>query len=129
MKAVNKLAVLLSLGSLAPFAAMAKTPEQAYIDANRSTNGAPVPVAVVSPHVSSDYVGATVELEFIVDSKGQATDFSVKSSPDSTLAAEVVAAVKQWQFAPAQRDGSAVAAKVALPVHIVEGAPAGFAAN
>jgi TonB family protein len=129
MKAVNKLAVLLSLGSLVPFAAMAKTPEQAYIDANRPASGVPVPVAVVSPHVSSDYVGATVEIEFIVDSKGQATDFSVKSSPDNALSAEVVAAVKQWQFAPAQRDGAAVATRVVLPVHIVEGSPAGFAAN
>jgi TonB family protein len=129
MKAVNKLAVLLALGSLAPFAASAKTPEQAYIDANRPANGVPVPVAVVSPHVSSDYVGATVEIEFIVDTKGQASDFSVKSSPDGALAAEVVAAVKQWQFAPAQRDGAAVATRVVLPVHIVDGSLGGYAAN
>jgi len=129
MKAVNKLAVLLALGSLAPFAALAKTPEQAYIDASRPANGVPVPVAVVSPRVSPDYVGATVEIEFIVDARGQATDFSVKSSPDNALAAEVVAAVKQWQFAPAQRGGAAVATRVVLPVHIVDGSLAGYAAN
>jgi TonB family protein len=129
MKAVNKLAVLLSLGSLVPLATLAKTPEQAYIDSSRPVSGVPVPVAVVSPHVSQDYVGATVEIEFIVDSKGQASDFSVKSSPDHELAAEVVAAVKQWQFTPAQRDGAAVATRVVLPVHIIDGAQAGYAAN
>jgi TonB family protein len=129
MKAVNKLAVLLSLGSLVPFAAMAKTSEQAYIDANRPVSGVPVPVAVVSPHVGPAYVGDTVEIEFIVDRNGQTSDFSVKSSPDRELSAEVVAAVKQWQFAPAQRDGAAVATRVVLPVHIVDGASASYAAN
>jgi len=129
MKTVNKLAVLLSLGSLVPLAVLAKSPEQAYIDANRPAAGVPVPLAVVSPRVSSDYIGATVEIEFTVDAKGQATGFSVKSSPDSTLASEVVAAVKQWQFAPAQRDGVAVSTKVDLPVRIVDGTQARFAAN
>jgi TonB family protein len=129
MKAVNKLAVLLSLGSLVPFAASAKTPEQAYIDANRPVSGVPVPIAVVSPHVSQDYVGATVEIEFIVDRNGQSSGFSVKSSPDSALAQEVVAAVKQWQFAPAQRDGATVATRVVLPVHIIDGTQANYAAN
>jgi hypothetical protein len=31
-----------------------------------------------------------------------------------------VAAVKQWRFTPAQRNGAAVAARVILPVRVVD---------
>ena len=51
MKAVNKLAILLSLSSFAPLFASAKSVEQAYLASYHGTAGSPVPVAVVSPHV------------------------------------------------------------------------------
>ena len=52
------------------------------------------------------------------------------SHTDSVLAAEVVEAVKQWEFSPAIRDGVAVATKVELPVRIVDPAAASrYAAN
>jgi TonB family protein len=120
MKA-SQLAVLLSLGSLLPFASHAKTPEQAYLESCLKSSNVPVPVAVVSPRVSPDYIGDTVELEFAVDAAGQAFDFSVKSSPDDSLSTAVIAAVKQWQFKPALRDGVPVTTRVVLPVHIVDG--------
>ena len=132
MKAINKLAVLISLGSLLPFAASAKTLEQAYLDSYsvHKDTGIPVPISVVSPQVSSDYAGDRVELEFVVDTAGKPTAFKVKSSPDSTLADEVVAAVKQWQFAPAVHNGVPEAMKVVLPVVIVEPTvAAGYASN
>jgi TonB family protein len=128
MKAVNKLAILLSLSSFAPLFASAKSVEQSYLASYHGTVGSPVPVAVVSPHVSSEYIGSTVELEFIVDTKGLVSDVSVKSSPDSTLSEEVVAAVKEWKFSPALRDGMAVTTKVVLPVHIVDSG-SDYAAN
>ena len=62
MKAVNKLAVLLSLGALAPFAASAKTLEQTYLESYQHVTGAPVPISVVSPQVSPYDAGKTVEL-------------------------------------------------------------------
>ena len=129
MKAVSKLAVLFSLGALAPFAS-AKTSEQAYLESYQHVTGSPVPNAVVSPQVSSVDAGKTVELEFTVNATGKPSAFSVVSHTDATLAAEVVDAVKQWEFAPAIRDGVAVATKVELPVHIIDPeATARYASN
>ena len=120
MKAVNKLAVLLSLGALVSTFASAKTDEQSYLESCLKAPGVPVPVAVGSPSVGPEYNGAAVQLEFTVDATGKPADFSVKSSPDTTLAVAVVDAVKQWRFKPAVRDGAPVATKVSLPVKIVD---------
>ena len=129
MKAVNKLAVLISLGALLPFAVSAKTPEQTYLDASLKAPGVPVPVAVVSPSdVSAKYSGAKVELAFTVDAMGTPTNFSVVSSPDDVIAKVIVDAVSKWRFTPAMKDGAAVATKVVLPVRIT-GSDNRFAAN
>ena len=120
MKAVSKLAVLISVIALVSVAASAKTDEQIYLESCHKAPGVPVPVSVVSPIVGSEYNGATVQLEFIVDAAGKPADFSVKSATDDTLATAVVQAVKQWRFAPVLKDGMPVATKVALPVKIVD---------
>ena len=119
MKAVNKLAVLLSVAALTSVVASAKTDEQAYLESCLKGPGVPVPVAVVTPSVGPEYTGTVVQLEFTVDATGKPAGFSVKSSPDDTLAVAVVDAVKQWRFKPAVRDGAPVATKVSLPVKIV----------
>ena len=119
MKYISKLALVLSFGALLPFAASAKTLEQSYIDSCRKGPGIPVPVAVVSPDVAGFDVGQTVQVEFVVDTTGHATDFTIKSASDRDLAAAVVDAVKQWQFTPALRNGAPVATKVILPVRVV----------
>jgi TonB family protein len=129
MKAVNKLAVLISLGALLPFAVSAKSPEQAYLDASSKAPGVPVPVAVVSPSdIDAKYIGAQVELAFTVDATGNPTGFSVVSSPDATLAKVMMDAVTQWRFTPAQKNGMAIATKVVLPLR-VSGTDNRFAAN
>jgi protein TonB len=130
MKAVNKLAVLLSLAALAPFAS-AMTEEQAYLESCTKAPGIPVPIAVVTPSVGPGYEGAIVQLEFIVDANGKPAQFSVKDTPDDMLARTVVEAVRQWRFKAAQADGKPIATKVLLPVKIVDGlAPSErFAAN
>ena len=120
MKAVSKLAVLLSVAALGSVAALAKTDEQAYLESCRKGPDVPVPVSVVTPTVGSEYNGATVQLEFIVDASGKPTALSVKSTPDETLAVSVVDAVKQWRFKPVEKDGVPVATKVVLPVKIVD---------
>jgi periplasmic protein TonB len=120
MKEVNKLALLFSLSALLPFAASAKSLERAYIENSPKNPEIPVPIAVVTPSVAREYAGSTVEMEFTVDTTGKPTAFSVKSSPDSTLSAVVVDAVKQWRFTPAQANGIPVAKKVFLPVKIVD---------
>lgn len=131
MKAVSKLVFLLVAGWFPAVAAFAATPEQAYVDSYRKVPGVPVPVSVVTPAVGSQYNGASVRLEFVVDTQGRPTDFSVTSAPDDVLASAVLKAVRQWRFAPAEIDGVPVATKVALPVRIVEPALPGvsYAAN
>src|ERR1041385_1199324 len=104
MKAVSKLAVLLSLAALAPFAS-AKSDEQAYLESCAKGPGVPVPVAVVSPSVAPGYEGAVVTLEFVVDATGKPVQFAVKETPDSMLASTVLDAVKQWRFKPAEAGG------------------------
>lgn len=125
MKAVNKLAIVLSLGALTSVAAFAMTDEQAYLESCRKGSDIPVPVAVVAPSVSPEFAGTTVQLEFTVDATGKPADFSVKSETDHALAVAVVDAVKQWRFKPAQPNGVPVATKVSLPVKIVDDALAG----
>ena len=130
MKNNNKLALLLSLGALLPFAASAKTLEQSYIDSARKGTDIPVPIAVVSPHVDSYDIGQSVQVEFVVDTTGHTSGINVKSSSDRAFAEAVVDAVKQWRFTPALHNGAPVATKVILPVRVVEAAAANqFASN
>jgi TonB family protein len=129
MKAVNKLAVLLGMGALLAVSVSAKTTEQAYLDSYQKSPNKPVPVSVVSPtHISSDYAGSKVEVAFTVDTQGAPTGLSVVSAPDAMIARVIMDAVKQWRFTPVQRNGTAVATKVVLPVRIVDNGDA-FAAN
>lgn len=121
MKIASKLVALLGLGALLPFAAMADTVEQAYLESCRKGPDVPVPNAVVAPRVQSCYVGQTVEVEFTVDKEGKPSNFSVMNFADSYLAETVVDALKQWQFTPAHRAGVPVAEKVILPVRVVDG--------
>jgi protein TonB len=124
MKNNNKLALLLSLGALLPFAASAKTLEQSYIESCRKGTDIPVPIAVVSPDVSAYDIGQTVQVEFVVDTTGRTSGIAIKSSSDRDFAEAVVDAVKQWRFTPAQKNGAPVATKVVLPVRVVAAAKA-----
>jgi protein TonB len=119
MKEASKLAVLLSLGALAPFAS-AKSIEQTYLESYHKDSTVPVPIAVVSPRASTDAVGDKVDLEFTVEASGKPSKITVLSSTDDVFAATVISAVKQWQFTPAERNGVPVATKVILPVRVVD---------
>ena len=125
MKAVRKLTVVLSLGLWSCFAFAARTPEQSYIDVCRKGPEMPEPVVVVTPRVGAEYVGASVEVTFVVDATGKPTALAVAKAPDATLAAAVVEAVSQWRFKPVRCDGVPVATKVVLPVRIEAAALAG----
>jgi len=123
MKAVNKLVVLIGLGALLPLAASAKTLEQAYLETSLKGPGVPVPVAVVSPRdVSPDYAGSEVKVAFTVDVQGTPTSLTIVSSPDAAIARVIADAISKWRFTPVQHNGTAVATKVVLPVHIVDAA-------
>jgi TonB family protein len=129
----TKSKIALSLGLLlAPFALMAKSPETAYVESYHGRTDIPVPISVVTPEVESRFTGQQVVLEFVVDTTGKPTLLaSGTPGADRELVAAVLAAVEQWQFAPALADGKPVARKVSLPVRIVDqfGSATRFAAR
>ena len=119
MNHANKSALLLGLGMLLPFAASAKTLEEAYIDSCKKASDIPVPVTVVAPAVQAYDIGESVQVLFTVDASGQPQAIAVQAASDRDFAQAVADAVSQWRFTPAQRDGAPVAAKVVLPVRVV----------
>jgi protein TonB len=94
--------------------------EQAYIESYRGRTDIPAPVKVVAPSVSSEYAGTTVELVFTVDSSGVPQHIAVRTAVDRELARVLTDAVQHWRFAPEQREGHPLAAKVMLPIRIVD---------
>ena len=129
MKNTQKLALLLSLGALAPVAALAKTDEQSYLESCRKSPDIPVPIAVVAPAVSGSDAGETAQVEFVVEATGNPSGISVMSATDREFAEAVVDAVRQWRFAPALRNGTPVATRVILPVRVVAPKPDAFAVD
>ena len=92
-------------------------------------NEAPVPVHVVNPtNLPRSHMGATVNLKFTVDEHGRAHDIRVVSDKDRAAAKSLVAAISQWKFTPARKNGVPVSAKVELPLQLVE-ASASFVAQ
>lgn len=120
MKAHTKLVLSLSLLALPYAASAAQTAEQAYIESYKGKTGAPVPVTVVKPVLSSEYAGISVELEFTVDEAGKPSGITARTPADSALVDELTRAIAQWRFEPLRRDGKFVPTKVVLPVRIVD---------
>jgi TonB family protein len=82
---------------------------------------APAPASVVSPTgLPNRYIGKTVRLTMIIDAAGQPHDIKVVSHGDAALAHKLVAAVSQWQFTPARKDGAPVSTRIELPLELVE---------
>lgn len=128
MKTVHTLTVI--LGLLGASAAFAANPlEQSYLASFKGRTDIPVPVAVVSPRVGPAYAGETVQVAMIVDENGRPGHIRVLNARDAELADHVADAMAQWRFAPAHRDGKAVAVNVEVPVRIVKGTDAVYAMN
>ena len=125
MNVVRKLALVSSLVALTTAAFAVPSAEESYLATCRKEPGVPVPVAVVSPRVAPEFAGRIVEVLFTVNEKGQPTQLAVSPSVEGELASAVLAAVEQWKFQPAVRNGAPVATKVVLPVRVVEAGVAG----
>jgi TonB family protein len=81
---------------------------------------APVIEKIVSPTgLSRQHEGSTVTVSMTIDEKGQPSNIRVMGN-DAKLTRSLSAAVSQWQFSPAKKNGVAVPAKVVLPVELVE---------
>ena len=73
----------------------------------------------VNPHYSNDRgvrAEGSVIIALIVSSKGLPKDPHVVKSLDKDLDKSAIDAVKEWIFAPAQKDGKAVAVRVSVQI-------------
>lgn len=118
MKVVSKAMILMGLLTTTALWASSVN-ERTYIAAYQGRTDIPVPLAVVTPQVHTEYAGTTVNVTFTVETDGKPVDIRVMGAPDSVLADEVTAAMEQWRFAPAKRNGETVAVKVRVPIRIV----------
>lgn len=80
-------------------------------------------VKQVNPHYSTDHgvraVGSVI-IALVVSSKGLPKEPHVTKVLDKDLDQSAVEAVTQWRFAPAQKDGKAVAVRVSVQIQFHE---------
>jgi TonB family protein len=86
----------------------------------REVGTLPVPTRQVSPvyppALKRAGVEGTVMVAFVVQANGEVRDVRAVRSTDPLLAQAAVNAIKGWKFAPATKDGGAVATATELPV-------------
>ncbi|HET7535702.1 MAG TPA: TonB family protein [Candidatus Didemnitutus sp.] len=81
---------------------------------------APVPIKVVAPTgMTIAHQGEIFDVALTIDASGKVNHIRVISSHEEKVERCVVAAVKQWEFKPAVRNGMPVTAKVILPVQLI----------
>lgn len=78
------------------------------------------PVERVAPVWPAGYVGErpseVVVVDFLVTTRGDVRNAYVLGHPDRQLSAAAVAAVEQWKFEPARKNGRAVTSHVQVPI-------------
>lgn len=78
----------------------------------------PQPVEVVAPQFARVHDGSTVHVKLTIDHEGNASDVVVMFAQDPQLKRDIVKAVEQWKFEPAQKDGKAVETRVVMPLEL-----------
>jgi TonB family protein len=63
-----------------------------------------------APHLSPDSNPASALITFDVNEQGQAVNFKVSHASDEAWARDVTAALREWTFTPAQKNGSSLSA-------------------
>ena len=107
------------LGGVLSTSAFATTAD-AHARVTQAAFEAPAIATVVAPTgLSRRLEGATVILSMTIDANGQPGNIRVTSSEDRKNSERLVAAVSQWHFTPAKKNGVAVPSKVVLPVELV----------
>jgi TonB family protein len=113
--------VLLVLGCAAWFA-FAQADDEAVYDLGPGITP-PRVIKQVNPHYQTDHgvrpVGSVI-LALVVTSKGLPKDPHVVKGIDKELDQSAVDALKDWRFAPAQKNGKPIAVRVSIQIQFHE---------
>lgn len=89
-------------------------------EAERKFDEPPAPVKTVAPEypaqLKRDGVSGVVSLSVTITEEGKVSEAKVVKSSHPEFDAPAVAAVKEWRFKPAKKDGKPVALTIRLPV-------------
>jgi TonB family protein len=100
----------------------AQTDEEAVYDLGPGVTP-PRVIKQVNPHYSTNHgvraVGSVL-IALVVSSKGMPKEPHVVKGLDKDLDQSAVDAVKEWRFAPAQKDGMAIAVRVSVQIEFHE---------
>lgn len=112
--------LLLAVGTLSlvlPGRAEDKAAQPA--EAPSTVDSAPKPLKVVSPEHPAGLlekgVSGEAEVECLVSERGEVTEAKITAASRPEFGEAALAAIKQWVFLPATRDGRAIATRVAIP--------------
>ena len=113
---------LLLIGCCAASILAAQNDDEAVYDLGPGVTP-PRVIKQVNPHYSTDRgvraVGSVI-IALVVSSKGLPRDPHVVKGIEKDLDESAVEAVKEWRFAPAQKDGKAVAVRVSVQLQFHE---------
>jgi protein TonB len=84
---------------------------------------APVPAMVVAPDaIPRQYQNEVIRVSLTIDAQGRVHHADLLDGRDPGLVKRLLPAIAQWQFKPATKNGQPVAARVVLPLQLVESA-------
>ena len=113
---------VLLIGCCAVWLLLAQTDDEPVYDLGPGVT-APRVIKQVNPHYSTNRgvraVGSVI-IALVVSSKGLPRDPRVVKGIEKDLDQSAVEAVKEWLFAPAQKDGKAVAVRVSVQIEFHE---------
>lgn len=113
---------VLLIGSSAAWLLTAQTDDETIYDLGPDITP-PRLIKQVNPHYSTDHgvrpVGSVI-IGLVVTSKGLPKDPHVVKGLDKDLDQSAVDAVKDWRFAPAQKNGKPIAVRVSVQIQFHE---------
>lgn len=111
------LATLVSTLALAS-SAFAFSPSDKPADATKCSPRV-IPSSVVNPtKLPQNFAGATINIEFSLDEKGQPLAIRIPNVEDRLLKQQLTTAFKQWRFEGVSADAAANGKRYVLPVEL-----------
>ncbi|MGH7997049.1 MAG: energy transducer TonB [Opitutaceae bacterium] len=92
----------------------------AAIPSARAEFDPPVPVRTVAPvfptEMRREGIDGIVLVDCVIDAHGNVQNPTVKKASNDAFSEPALEALKQWKFKPAEKDGTKVPVRVAIPV-------------